>query len=135
MKSASYGLLNANAKWKLLSNQLLLDLELDRVQVFPQLLYLKTGGRIVAHIDKIVDDLQITVKLSVVDKHVNHFNRNFWFGTIEHGRGTMGYFELNIVQNDDGAVETIEDYKTNSIKPFPLSRMGLQQIEDPLNEI
>lgn len=99
--TASYGLVNANAKFQLQSDSLLLKMGLQCVIEIPQLFYYKLRGQLVALMAEIVDDFSDTGKSDIVEKLLNDMESRFKFGAIVHGPGKCVLFGFIITQDDN----------------------------------
>lgn len=93
---AAYGRVNANTKWKVLSDSLFCDIGLTHLLYGPQLFYMKQDGLLSALVVKIVDNILIVEQLDTVDKIFNQVNHKFKLGTIVYGSGLFRYYGLNI---------------------------------------
>lgn len=87
----------------------------------PQLFFLIHSNKLVPFICKIVDDLLFTgedyTEASVFTMLGNHFS----FGTMPTGPGTLRYYGLNIVQNNNFTATIDGNKKLNALECFPLS--------------
>lgn len=99
--TAAYGLVNANAKSQVQSDNLLFSLGLYQLAYVPQLFYLKHNGKLVLLVVKTVDDILATGPEHEVDSFVSKFNNKFKLGTIAHVPGLLRFFGLNITQLQD----------------------------------
>ena len=133
--AASYGLVNANAKFQVQSDNLLLDLGMLRVTDIPQLFYAKSNGRLTILLAKIVDDILVTGEVAVFENVLRMFNEKFKFGTIVHGPGKLRYFGFNVIQYDDYTTVIDGDDKLSALEPPPLSRIRRKAVDDKLNEV
>ena len=133
--TASYGLVNANAKFQALADDLLLDLGLSRVIDVPQLFYGKKDGVLTVLMAKIVDDILITGISDDVTSLLREFNKRLKFGTITHGPGRLRYFGFNIVQYEDYTVVIDGDDKLGALSAQPLSRLRRKQLDHVLNDV
>lgn len=92
----AYGLINNNAKWKVLSHQMLVDLCFLQAPVLPQLFLTINDDLILVMIVKIGDDLLPTVILSITTNIIKSIKGRFSLDTITHGPDVLRYFGLNI---------------------------------------
>lgn len=133
--TAAYGLVNANAKWQVLSDSLFCDIGLTQLRHVPQLFYMKQDGLLSAVVVKIVDDILIGGQLDTVDKIVDQVNHKFKLGTIFHGPGLFRYYGLNILQHEDFSAEIDAEDKLSAVEAFPLTRMRRKEFDAPLNVV
>lgn len=132
--TASYGLVNANAKWQVVSDQTLHKIGFCSIPVLPQLFYLTDdSGTTIAALAKIVDDFLICGQTKVVDDVIRSIGQIFTLGTIIHGPGLLRYFGLNIVQHDDMTITIDGDDKLNGIYTAPITRTRRRDTTDMLN--
>lgn len=62
---------------------------------------------------KVVDDILLTGKSTIVDSIIEKINSRFILGTIVHGPGSIHYYGLNILQHDDYTIEVAAEDKIN----------------------
>lgn len=131
--TASYGLVNANAKWQVVSDQALHDIGFCAITVLPQLFYLSAlDGAITAALAKVVDDFLLCGEPAVVDDVIDNISKSFKLGTILHGPGVLRYFGLNVTQHDDFTVTIDGDDKLNAIGTAPITRVRRRDVTDTL---
>lgn len=122
--TAAYGLVNANAKWQVISDQELHEIGFYCSIVLPHLFYLKShDDDIVAALAKIVDGFLICGACSTIYNVIKSKQKYFTLVTITHRPGLLRYFGLNILQHDDYKVTIDGDDKLNDIETAPLTRM------------
>lgn len=120
---APYGLVNANAKWQVLSDLALFETGFKAIAILPQLFYMKAGdGLATAELSKIVDDILVCGDTIVVDPIIDFLKDRFTLGTIVHRPGLTCYFRLKIIQHDDYTVSIDGDDKLSSISSTPITR-------------
>ena len=127
--------MNANSKYQVQSDNLLLNLGLERLIDVPQLFYRKVDGKISVLVAKIVDDILATGEKDAVERVLTDFNDRFNFGTVIHGPGILRFFGFNIVQNDDFTCAINADDKLHNIEPAPLTRIRRKAVTDSMNQI
>ena len=117
------------------SDNLLLDLGLQRVIDVPQLFYAMSDGKLSVVVAKIVDDILATGENNAVDQLLERFNSKFKFGTVIHGPGRLRYFGFNISQHEDFKCSLDGDDKLFALEPVPLTRLRRKAATENLNEI
>ena len=132
---ASYGLVNANAKWQLHSDTTLLDLGLHAVVLIPQLFYMKQDGKLCLIVAKVVDDFLIGGTKSAREWLIDKLKAKYSVGTIAHLPGSFHFFGLLITQKEDGTITVSAEEKLQAITPHLLSRMRRKEGDDHLNAI
>lgn len=80
--TASYGMVNANAKFQVQSEELLLSIGLKKVIEITHIFYAKCNGALSIMLAKIIDDILISGSHEVVDDIIQRFNSKFQLGTI-----------------------------------------------------
>lgn len=133
--AAAYGLVNANAKWQVLSDALVLALGFEPIALCPQLFAMRANGSIVVLLAKVVDDIILAGKVDTVDNVIAAINQKFPLGTIAHGPGLLRFFGLNIRQNEDHSINVDCDDKLSAIAPYPLPLARRKAPDEPLNSI
>ena len=133
--TAAYGLVNANAKWKNQSDNLMLDLGLQQPSHIPQVFFKKENGKLVLLVAKIVDDLKVAGEGNRAQLFLEKFDEQFKFGNVNHGPGKLRFFGINTVQNTDHTIETDADDKMDAVTEYPFSRMRRKQFDQPLNQM
>ena len=132
---ATYGLVNANAKWQLHSDTTLLDLGLHAVVLIPQLFYMKRDGKLCLIVAKVVDDFLIGGTKSARKWLIEMLKEKYSVGTIAHLPGSFSFFGLLITQEEDGTITVSAEEKLQAITPHLLSRMRRKEGNDLLNAI
>lgn len=90
--TTAYGIFNANAKCKVLSDSHSTDIGFHQTPVLPQHLVLMRDTHFVAVVAKIFDDLLLACTPSVIIPIINPISCEVEFGTIPHGPGHLRYF-------------------------------------------
>lgn len=135
LKTASYGLVNANAKWQLHSDTTFLDIGLSVLVQIPQLIYLRVDGVLVLVVAKIVDDILITGLPQYKEKFTKMISKVYELGTITHFPGSFPFFGLTITQNDDFQIELDAEDKLQNISESMVSRVRRKQAMDKLTSV
>ena len=133
--TAAYGLVNANAKWQVQSDNLLFTIGHYQLAYVLQLFYLHRDGRLVLLVVKTVDDILATSPDHEVDLFVSQFNHKFKHGTIAHGPGLFRFFGPNITQLQDYSCHIKGDDKLESLEGFPTSRLRRRRHHEALNTV
>ena len=84
---------------------------------------------------KIVDDFYMTGTDTALRQFINAFNLHFKLGEVVHGPGTLRFFGMNIIQNEDYSISIHADDKLKQLEPFPISRSRRRQVDDKMNDI
>lgn len=135
MNTAIYGLVNANAKWQIQSDEPIKSFGLVQIAVMPQLFHLVRDKKLVLTVANIVDEILATGKDAVVDKFISDFNAKCNVGTIKNGPGMLCFFSLNIIQNEDCSSSIDCNDKLETLEVNPISRTRRKEQEDSLNDI
>lgn len=135
--TAAYGLVNANAKWQEMSDNLLFDIGFVQVVYVPQLFYMPSpdSDLPMALAVKVVDDILFAGNKAVLLNISESLKKSYKLGTIVHGPGSFSFNGLNICQMDDCSITVSCDERLMSIEPYPITRLRRKQIDEPLNEI
>lgn len=99
--TAAYGLVNANAKWQIISDQVLVDIGFETFHSMPQLFMISSTSGLNALLAKIVDDILLRGPSDHVDHIMSVIQQKFTLGTVTHGPELFLYFGRNITQYDD----------------------------------
>lgn len=114
--TASYGLINGNAKWKIRSDAALYKKGLLSITIIPQHFNLNDrNGNAFSALAKIVDEFVIHGDTPTVVNVVETFQKFFRLGTVTCRPGVLCYFELNTLQHVDYTVTIDGDDKFNAI--------------------
>lgn len=134
MLTASYGLVNPNEKWQVVSDQARHDFGFSSVAVLPQLFYLNNNsGKVTPALVKVVYDFLICGETDVVDNTIRSISEVFTLGTIIHGPGLLRYFGLNVVQHDYYTITIDSDDKLNGITTAPITHVRRRHATDSLS--
>lgn len=132
---ATYGLVNANAKWQLHSDTTLLDLRLQALVHIPQLFYMKRDGKLCLIVAKVVDDFLIDGTKSARNWLIEKLKERYTVGKIAHLTGSFHFFGLLISQDEDGTMVVSAEEKLAAITPHLLSRLRRKEGDDLLNAV
>jgi len=132
---ATYGLVNANAKWQSKSDAGLQKLGLVPVTQVPQLFVMFKEDKLCLIVAKVVDDLLLSGEEAVVAKFLADFNSMFKLGTITRGPGNLRFYGLMITQDEDCSSTIHGDEKLNALEPYPLSRVRRRQVDQHMSSI
>lgn len=131
--TTSYGLVNSNDEWKVVSDQALEDTSLLLVQIFPQLSYLKDrNGNVIAALAKIVDEF-FCMETHTVDNVVESIQKSFKLSTATCRPVGHRYFGLNKTQHVDYTVPIDGDDKLNESETVPLAPVRCRESNDSLS--
>ena len=119
---ATYGLVIANSKWQIYSDQTFFDLGLRNTIFVPQLFYAEKQQQLELFVVKVSDDILVAgndeVKRMFIDKRAKKYE----LGTITHLPGTCLFFGLQLLQEINYTIRINADHKLRKIEPYPLSR-------------
>lgn len=113
---AQYGLLNDNAKFKVQSDDLLLDLGLLQVIDVLQLFYGMIEGQLAVFVAKILDDILIAGETNAIDQHQQAFNIKVKFGAVIQRPVKLHEFGFNIVLHDGFTCRIDGDNKLTALE-------------------
>lgn len=100
--TASYGLVNVNAEWLAISDQVICDIGLVATTILPQIFYLKNHNQsITVVLAKFAEDFFLCDKNETIVNVISAISNRFTLGKIVYGPGLIRYFGLNITQYDD----------------------------------
>lgn len=135
--TASYGLVNANAKWQEQSDELLLSsLGFTQLVYVPQLFYkCDSSGLTILAAVKIVDDVLIAGNKNDIADVITKVQRQYKLGTIIYGPGCFLYYGLQICQSSDFTISIHADDKLEQLQGYPITRYRRKQCDDLLNDI
>lgn len=133
--TASYGLLNSNAKWQAQSCELLKTSRLLQFSHMPQIFQKEHNGEVSLLIVKVKDDLFIDGSENLKRSFISFFDSNFTLWTIAHYPNTMRFYGLNITQYEDYVVHIDRNDKLDSLCSNPISRMEHRGLDSDLNKI
>lgn len=115
---AAYGLVNASPKWKKQSDDAFIQLGLQPIAEIPQLFTILKEGELVLLVYKIVDDFFMTGTDTALRDFIATLNNKLTLGEVVHGPGTLRFFGMNIIQNDDYSISIHPDSKINQLEPY-----------------
>ena len=133
--AASYGLVNANAKWQEAIDNFLSGVGFNQLVYVPQLFFKKKGDDISVIAVKIVDDILFACPLDLLKSVVNKISSKYKLGTIVYGPGNFRYNGLTISQDTDFIISIHADDKLEALQPYPIDRYRRKQMEEKLNAI
>ena len=132
---ASYGLVNANAKWQNHSDDTLFKLGLRPTVLIPQLFFQKKNDMLSLLVSKVTDDMLVGGEKSERDGFIKKLGQHYDIGTITHMPGRFLFFGLIIEQSDEFNVTISADEKLEAIHPVPLTRMRRHQADEEVNKL
>ena len=132
---ATYGLVNANSKWQIHSDQTFFDLGLHTTVFIPQLFHMKTDGRLTLLVVKVTDDIFVGGPEQVKRSFIDRLGQKYELGTITHLPGTCFFYGLEVCQDGNCVIQVNADGKLNKIVPHVLSRQRRKQSCDLLNRL
>lgn len=135
LTAASYGLVNANAKWQRHSDTTFLDLGLKTMVYIPQLFYKFHDSCLVLIVAKIVDDILVGGEDSFKNAFLRQLGSRYKLGTIVHLPGSFLYYGLRISQSEEFEIQVSADDKLNGIMPHAVSKPRSKQADDTLNAL
>lgn len=135
MLVAAYGLVNANAKWQVQSDEAMHKIGLVQCRQTPQLFHMDKNGKLVLLAAKVIDDIQVAGSEYHIRRFVTEFDKHFKLGTVVEGPGKMRFFGSNVEQAENFTVRTNADDKLNGLNEYYLSRYRGQQFQQTLNAI
>ena len=118
--TASYGLVNSNAKWQNQSDELLLDYGLDQSRYVAQLFFKREAGKLVLVVAKIVNELKVSGTGNRAKAFLDVFDSRFKLVTINRGPGKLPFFYINTVQHEDFTGATDADENIESVSEYPI---------------
>lgn len=132
---ATYGLVNANAKWQNHSDTTFINLGLKTLVYIPQLFYMHLNDVLVLVVVKTVDDVFIGGQESVKRKFIKDLSHVYELGTITHLPGSCLFYGLYVTQMPDFNIQMHADEKLNGITPHLLSRSRRKESDSALNAL
>lgn len=94
--TAAYGMSNAIDKSQVLIDRILMDFEICKAPVMPQLFLVTCDQRPVAIVAKIVDELLLSERKNGTKPLIAAIAAKAELGTIAHGPGHLRYFRLHM---------------------------------------
>ena len=132
---ATYGLVNANAKWQMHSDQTLINLGLSTLIYVPQLFYKEDKGRLVLVVIKLTDDILVAGYDQEKKRFINDLSSSYDLGTITHLPGICWFFGLEFSQTVDFMIQVHANAKLNKLVPHSIPRIRRKEIDSQLNSI
>ena len=123
---ATYGLVNANAKWEWHSDHTFGDLGLSVVHI-PQLFYMISNGYLVLIAAKVTDDILVGGSETHRHDFVKKLSLRYKLGTVVHMPGSFLFFGLKVDQKDNGEIHLSSEQKLNDISTYA-SQISPQRI-------
>lgn len=136
--TAAYGLINANAKWKVHSDALLGELRFIAVKLRPKLLILpdaSSTSQSAALLAKIVDEILISRPIKAPDNISWSLHDRFPLGPIVHSPAVLLFFVLRVTDLEDYTIAIDGDYKVDALVCLPLSHLLRKAFSDPITPI
>lgn len=114
---AGYGLINANSKWQLKSDKVLLDPGLQHVAAISQVFVkIDKNGHVLLLIIQILDDIFGCGPGEELCSFVTRSGSIFKLGTIMHGPDRMNFYGLSVVQHESYSCSVDADEKLEAIE-------------------
>lgn len=132
---ATYGLVNANAKWQRHSDTTFINLGLKTVAYIPQLFYLRIDTVSSLVVVKIVDDFLVGGTNHAKNYFLEKLSSVYVLGTITHLPGRCLFYGLQLTQNDDFSIHVDADNKLLGLTPHTLGRSRRKESADDLNDL
>ena len=132
---ATYGLVNANSKWQIHSDQTFFDLGLHTTVFIPQLFHVITNGKLQMLVVKVTDDIFVGGAEEVKRLFIDRLGQKYELGTITHLPGNCFFYGLEVCQDENYVIQVNSDGKLNKIVPHALSRQRRKQSSDLLNRL
>ena len=133
--TAAYGLCNAGAKWQEHADALLRSVGLQQLKFVPQVFYSVNNGYIELIATKVVDDVLFAGERNRVDCIIAKIESMYKLGTIVRGPGSLLFFGLRLIQDENMTINVHADHKLEAVTCFPIDRTRRKQIDSPLNAI
>jgi len=133
--AATYGLVNANAKWQEHSDHFLSSIGYKQLSYIPQLFYITESSKLVSAAVKVVDDVLMAGNLDRLKQIVEKVKCSYELGTVVYGPGVFQFFGLTVIQSDDLTVQLHANDKINACEAFPIDRQRRKQVDAPLNKL
>lgn len=135
LEVATYGLVNANAKWQNHSDTTFLDMGLLSVVQVPQLFYLMEGGILVLIVAKVVDDILVGGHDEIRKRFIKRLAEVYKIGTIVHLPGSFRFFGLTVEQEENADIRISAEDKLQDISPYTLTRPRRKSSQEPLTSV
>lgn len=133
--SAAYCIINANSKWKVEVDELLLNIGFMKAPLMVQLFKLSCNGPSVALLAKVVDDILLDGIPATTNAIIKHINDLFNLRSICNGPGFRLFCSLTNSEFDDISTSIDVDYRPERIKTLCLSRFLCRDQSSLLNTI
>lgn len=134
--TASYGLVNANAKWQEHSDILFNNIGLKQLVYVPQLFYKSSAsGMLQLAAVKIVDDVLFAGDIDVIRDAIAQIKKQYELGTVVYGPGSFYFFGLMISQESDYTIKIHADEKIDDNSCYPISRQRWKEENDASNAV
>ena len=132
---ATYGLVNANAKWQLHSDRTMLDLGLSSLVYVPQLFYLRTNDALRLVLVKVTDDIFIAGEEDLKRRFIERLSSVYELGTLTHLPGVCWFYDLLVCQDEEYKIQVHADAKRSELTPYQVSRIRRKDSKSALNPI
>lgn len=127
-------MVNANVKFHVQANDLILGHGLWRILDDSQWFCYRENKKANALIANVVDDILLTRETYVDDQLLKSIDIKFGMRTVVHGSRTICYFGFNIAQHQD-VTRTIDgEGKHKALEPAILRLLQRKSVNDNLNE-
>ena len=133
--AAAYGLVNAGAKWQMVSDALLRNIGFTQHRYMPQLFYILKNGKLEMLCAKIVDDVLFAGPGNATEQIINRIQQEYKLGTVVYGPGSFYFYGLLVNQTEDWSISIHAGEKLNAIEGHILSRNRRKDIDEYLNAI
>lgn len=94
LRTAAYGIVNANATWQMQSHNVMSSLGLIQSKHVSQLFSQKEDKELVLLVSKIVDDLKFSGEGNRAKVFINAFDKQSKLGRTNSGPGALRFLEL-----------------------------------------
>lgn len=133
--TASYGLVNANTKFQVHSDSLLLAYRLRQVIGVPQMFYYHLNDNLRALMAKTVDDILVTGKNGVVNQLLKSMDAKREFKGAVHRPEKLRSFGFNINQNQDRTCTINGEDKLLPLKAPISTLLRREAIDDKVDKL
>lgn len=136
LPTTAYELVNAHAKFRSQSDEVLRSIWFVQYATMPQFFYIqRCDGSATVTACKLVDDILIAGDYQPAEDSALSFGEIFELGTTARGPGRLRFFGLNVVQEEDFAVSFDAEDKLDALQLYQLSRISRKQGLEPLNAV
>lgn len=132
---ATYGLVNANAKWQCNSDNTFSDTGLKSVVHIPQLFYLRLNGNLALVVAKVTDDILVGGSLHNRKTFIQKLSKSYVLGTVVHMPGTFQFFGLQLEQQDNDEIQLSGEEKLQNISPYTIPRARRKDPDSSLTSV